>query len=71
VVTHNKKTRLKVSKVPGFANTDITPPFLGLLEGGIPAKTVRATPDDTPVILIDHVLEEEFESCRNVRVITC
>lgn len=42
-----------------------------MLEDSIPPITVLATSDDPSVIVIDHVLEEKFESCRNVRVITC
>ena len=51
--------------------TSVTPPVLGVLEGSIPAITVRAASDDPSVVVIDHVLEKKFEGRRNVRVVTC
>jgi hypothetical protein len=42
-----------------------------LVEDGIPVTAVRAMTDDSSIILLDHVLEEKFERCRNVRVVAC
>ena len=55
---------------PSLSNTTLTLPVPGLVDDIISVATDGAITDDSSVIRLDHVFEEKFERCGNVRFIS-